>query len=167
MDMMQRADAAVLGAFMSSEGHVRTASTEIKITTHRTSELIDITDQVKAIAGEADIDTGFALIAAPHTTCAVIVNEDEEGFKRDFAAALERLAPENGAYDHDDAPHDLAFEEPNGYAHVRAALLSSPSVLVPVVGSALALGTWQRIFFVELDRGRPRRCTVTIVGRAG
>lgn len=165
--MMQRTDAALLGAFLTSDGHVRTATVDLHIQTSATSELIDITDQVRAIVGEAAVETGVVLVGAPHTTCAVIVNEAEEGFTKDFVAALERLAPRDGEYAHDLAPHDEEFEEPNGYAHVRAAILSSSSVLLPVVGSALALGRWQRIFFVELDRGRPRTCTVTIVGRAG
>jgi thiamine phosphate synthase YjbQ (UPF0047 family) len=40
-------------------------------------------------------------------------------------------------------------------------------VLLPVRNGKLALGRWQRIFFVELDRARPRTCQVTLVGRAG
>lgn len=165
--MIQRTDAALMGAFLTGDGHVRTATVDIKITTAETSEIIDITDQVRAIVGEADIDTGIVLVGAPHTTCAVIVNEAEPGFLKDFAAALERLAPADGEYEHDLAPHEEEFEQPNGYAHVRSAILSSPSVMLPIVGSAIALGRWQRIFFVELDRGRPRTCNVTLVGRAG
>lgn len=164
---MQRTDAALLGTFLTGDGHVRTATVELKIQTQETSELIDITDQVRAIVGEADIDTGIVLVAAPHTTCAVIVNEAEPGFLKDFAIALERLAPADGEYLHDLAPHEEEFEQPNGYAHVRSAFLSSPSVILPIMGSAMTLGRWQRIFFVELDRGRPRTCNVTLIGRAG
>lgn len=164
--MMQRTDAALLGTFLTNDGHVRTATVDLTIATNATSELIDITDQVQAIVGEAAVETGVVLVSAPHTTCAVIVNEAEAGFLRDLATALERLAPVDGTYEHDLAPHDEAFEEPNGYAHVRSAIMSSPSVTLPIVGSALALGRWQRIFFLELDRGRPRTCNVTVVGRA-
>lgn len=110
------------------------------------------------------VETGIALISSPHTTCAVIVNEKEPGFTRDLVDALERLAPVDAHYAHNDAPHDEEDEAPNGYAHVRAAFLSSPSVTLPVREGALALGRWQRVFFVELDRARPRRVQVTIVG---
>lgn len=95
----------------------------------------------------------------------MIVNEKEPGFTRDLVDALERLAPVDAHYAHNDAPHDEEDEAPNGYAHVRAAFLSSPSVTLPVREGALALGRWQRVFFVELDRARPRRVQVTIVGR--
>jgi len=140
-------------------------STDFQIRTTATSELIDITDRVAATVSEADMDTGIALVSSPHTTCAVIVNEAEDGFIRDLQRTLERIAPADAEYEHNDAPHAEEFEAPNGYAHVRAAILSSPSVLLPIVDGELALGRWQRIFFVELDRPRARSCRVTLLGR--
>lgn len=160
--MQQRSNLA-LG--FGSMGETLAFSIDFSLTTSHTSQLIDITERVEAIVTEADLDTGFALVSSPHTTCAVIVNEAEEGFTRDFARALEAIAPAGAAYDHDLAPHDEEFEAPNGYAHVRAAFLSSPSVMLPIRGGELALGRWQRIFFVELDRSRPRTCQVTLLGR--
>jgi hypothetical protein len=47
-------------------------------------------------------------------------------------------------------------ERPNGHAHCLQLLLGS-SESVPVVDGALALGTWQRLFLVELDGPRPER----------
>jgi secondary thiamine-phosphate synthase enzyme len=154
-------------AALTTTGDVKTASLDIPIATTATSEFIDVTDRVASIVADSGIDTGFALVSTPHTTCALIVNEAESGFLKDFARALEAIAPEKGAYAHNDAPHAEEFEAPNGYAHVRAAFLSSPSVLLPIRDAGLALGRWQRIFFVELDRARPRTCHVTLVGRAG
>ena len=154
-------------SFIASTVSDVAASVDIPIATTATSELIDITEQVRTIVSDCALQTGIALVSSPHTTCAVIVNESEEGFTRDFPRALERIAPIHAAYDHNEAPHDEADEAPNGYAHVRAAFLSSPSVMVPVRDGALALGRWQRIFFVELDRARPRRAQVTLLGRAG
>ena len=163
---MQRSEgASLVAAFDTITGETRTASADIAIFTAATSQLIDITDQVAAIVAEADIAAGLALISSPHTTCAVIVNEAEAGFIRDLAHALERLAPEDDHYDHDAAPHDADYEQPNGYAHIRSAFLSSPSVMLPIRDGMLALGRWQRIFFVELDHARPRTCQVTLLGR--
>lgn len=163
---MQQVNGTTLAAAFSTTGSVRTASVDIPIRTTATSELIDITDSVNAILAEASIDDGLALISSPHTTCAVIVNESEPGFTRDFVSALERFAPAGAHYEHNDAPHDEEDEAPNGYAHVRAAFLSSPSITLPVRAGALALGRWQRIFFVELDRARARRVQVTLLGSA-
>lgn len=163
---MQRTTEATLFTSFASDGAVRTASIEIGIQTSTTNEMIDVTEHVRAAVAEADVAEGMSLVATPHTTCAVIVNENEPGFIRDLARALERIAPEEDAYHHNDAPHDEEDEAPNGYAHVRAAFLSSPSVLLPIRDGALALGRWQRIFLLELDRARPRRLTINLLGRS-
>ncbi|MBW1947271.1 MAG: YjbQ family protein, partial [Deltaproteobacteria bacterium] len=47
----------------------------------------------------------------------------------------------------------------NADAHLKAIILGS-SETIPVTGGELVLGTWQRIFFVELDG--PRQRTVNI-----
>lgn len=163
---MQRRAETLLAAFPRT-GEIRTVSAEIPLRTTTTTELLDITEQVRAVVAAADVEEGIVVVSSAHTTCAVVVNENEPGFARDFARALERIAPIDAHYEHNDAPHDEEDEAPNGYAHVRAAFISSPSVTLPVRDGALALGRWQRIFFVELDRGRPRRAQVTLLGRAG
>lgn len=162
---MQRSPEAILLSSFTT-GEARTASFEISLFTTRTSELIDITDHVHALVTGSDVESGIALISSPHTTCAVIVNEAEEGFTRDLERALEALAPSDAHYEHNLAPHAEEFEAPNGYAHVRAAFLSSSSVMLPIRDRGLGLGRWQRIFFIELDRARPRTCQITLVGRS-
>ena len=163
---MQRELEVGLIASLTTTGEVQTASADIPIATTQTSDVIDVTERIAAFVESSGVDEGFALISAPHTTCAVILNEAEPGFIEDFKRALESIAPQGNTYAHNEAPHAEEFEAPNGYAHVRAAFLSSHSVLLPVREGGLALGRWQRIFFVELDRARPRTCQITLVGRA-
>lgn len=160
---MQGSDVQLLTAITTS-GAVRTASIDIAIATEHTNQLIDITESATGLVADAGIETGFALISTPHTTCAVIVNEAEDGFTRDLARALEALAPEDATYEHNDAPHAEEWEAPNGHSHIRSAFLSSPSVMLPVRDGRLALGRWQRIFLVELDRARPRSVQITLLG---
>lgn len=157
--------AEIIGA-LPRTGSTATLSVTQDLRTSKTTDFIDITDRVRHIVSEAGIAEGVVLVSSPHTTCQVIINEAEDGFLRDLASFLERIAPEDGEYDHDEAPHDLPDEEPNGFAHIRAALLSSPSVTLPITDGQLTLGTWQRLFFVELDRARPRRYQVTVLGRS-
>jgi len=112
----------------------------------------------------------MALVYSPHTTCAVLINERERGFIEDFREFLEELVPADRPYRHDDLsvrtenldedPHDV----PNGWAHVRHSLLGSASQAIPVAEGRLLLGRWQRIFLVELDRGRERRVMIQVLG---
>jgi secondary thiamine-phosphate synthase enzyme len=149
---------------IAGTGEIHTAAADLTINTSKTCELIDVTEEVESLVASSPVTTGIVLVSTPHTTCAVIVNELEPGFANDLARTLEELAPPGRDYDHNDAPHAEEFEAPNGYAHVRAALLSSPSVLLPVREGCLALGRWQRVFLVELDRARPRTVNVTLLG---
>ena len=139
--------------------------------TEGTSQLVDVTDEVQEAVDRAEIVNGMALVYSPHTTCAIVINERESGFAEDFAQLLAELAPAEGRYyRHDDLDiRTEGIEEdtadfPNGHSHCRAGLLASSSQTVPVLEGRLALGTWQRIFFCELDRARPRKIFVQVIG---
>ncbi len=141
------------------------------LVTERTSQLIDVTDEVQEAVDRAEIANGMALVYSPHTTCAIVINERESGFAEDFARLLAELAPADGRYyRHDDLDiRTEGIEEdtadfPNGHSHCRAGLLASSSQAIPVLEGRLALGTWQRIFFCELDRARPRKIFVQVIG---
>ena len=72
----------------------------------------------------------------------------------DLATALHRLAPANAGWVHDtEGPDDMP-------AHVKA-MLTGISLHVPVIGTKLALGTWQGIYLAE-HRARPHRREVQL-----
>ena len=131
--------------------------TTLTITTERQSQLVDITRLVtEAVAGA----TGSAvLVYVPHTTAGVTINEHADPMvARDFEMALERLVPEDWGWQH------IEEGEENAPTHVRAALMG-PSVLVPLrEDGTMALGTWQGIFFCELDGPRTRSVHVSVLG---
>jgi secondary thiamine-phosphate synthase enzyme len=123
-----------------------------EVETQRRVSFVDITRDVAALVRDAG--DGAAMVFVPHTTAGVTINEDADpSVRADLAMALERLVP-----------HDLPFThlEGNSDAHVKASLMGS-SVLVPVRGGALQLGTWQGIYFAEFDGPRRRRVLVTFL----
>jgi secondary thiamine-phosphate synthase enzyme len=127
---------------------------EISLRTERRTQLVEITRQVQE-ALEGDGDATAALVFVPHTTAGVTINEHADpAVARDFEAALERLVGDNWGWQH------VEEGEENAPSHVRAALMG-PQVLVPVKGGRLALGTWQGIFFCELDGPRSRSVYVS------
>jgi secondary thiamine-phosphate synthase enzyme len=81
--------------------------------------------------------------------------EYEPGLVADMTKALDRIAPRNGHYEHDQRWHDG-----NGHSHIRAAFLK-PSVTIPFLNNTLMLGTWQQLVFIELDV-RPRNRTIIV-----
>jgi secondary thiamine-phosphate synthase enzyme len=141
------------------------------LTTERASQLIDLTDDVLAVVERAEIENGMVLVYSPHTTCAIVINEHETGFLDDFCEFLAELAPPEGRYyRHDDLEiRTQGIEEdtadfPNGHSHLQTGLLSSASQTIPIVDGKLMLGTWQRIFFCELDRSRSRKVFIQVIG---
>ncbi|VVB89946.1 Uncharacterised protein [uncultured archaeon] len=123
-------------------------------TTART-ELIDITDLVRTVLKESGIKDGICVISTRHTTSGIIVNENERGLKNDILDMLEALVPENKSYAHNSIDN-------NAGAHLRAVLLGM-SETIPVEDGHLVLGTWQSIFFVELDGPRDRTVHVKMI----
>ncbi|HZU19720.1 MAG TPA: secondary thiamine-phosphate synthase enzyme YjbQ [Gaiellaceae bacterium] len=140
------------------------------LVTKRRSQMIDVTDDVIDVVERSEVRNGMALVYSPHTTCAVLINEPEDGFQSDFEEMLERLAPADGTYyRHDDLSiRTQGLEEdtalyPNGHSHCRSGILAS-SQTIPIVDGRLTLGRWQRIFFCELDRSRPRKVLIQVIG---
>jgi secondary thiamine-phosphate synthase enzyme len=141
------------------------------LVTERPWQLIDVTDDVLAVVDESAVSNGMALVYSPHTTCAVMINEHESGFMEDFSDFVGELVPAAGRYyRHDDLEirtegiEEDTGEHPNGHSHVQAGLLSSASQTIPIVDGRLMLGRWQRIFFCELDRARPRKVFIQVIG---
>ncbi len=125
---------------------------EIALRTERRTQVVDITDRVRAVADGAD---GAALLVyVPHTTAGVTINEHADpAVARDLERAMERIVGPEWGWEHVEAG------EENAPAHVRA-MLAGPQVLVPLREGRLALGSWQGIFFCEFDG--PRRRTVYV-----
>ncbi|HEY5295522.1 MAG TPA: secondary thiamine-phosphate synthase enzyme YjbQ [Gaiellaceae bacterium] len=127
---------------------------QLTVTTERHSQLIDITSLVREAVKGA---TGSAvLVYVPHTTAGLTINEHADPLvARDFEMALEKIAPEGWGWQH------IEEGEENAPSHIRAALMG-PQVVIPLTDEGeLALGTWQGIFFCELDGPRTRSVYVS------
>jgi len=125
----------------------------------REMDIVDITQGVHDIVARSGVKEGMANVFCPGSTGAITTIEHEPGLMKDLPAALERLAPRDAYYNHEEMWHDG-----NGHSHVRASIIG-PEVTIPVADGGLRLGTWQQIVFVECDaRERSRTLFVTITG---
>ena len=125
-----------------------------RISTGKRCQITDITSQVQEAVRAAGCDQGLACISVAHCTCTVYVNENESGLVADTLELLNQL-PAGGSWQHNRIDN-------NAEAHLVASLMGS-STCLPVSGSQVELGTWQRIMLIELDGPRERRVTVTVV----
>ena len=125
----------------------------LKIDSSSNLQIIDITSDIVAILNEISkenkISNGIVNIFTKHSTSAICINENEKGLLGDFEKILKDIVKEKDNYKHD-------YIDNNAASHLRAFLLGS-SETVPIVDGRLDLGTWQSIFFIELDGPRRSR----------
>jgi secondary thiamine-phosphate synthase enzyme len=130
-------------------------TSEFRLSTGGDSEIIDITDRVRAAVAESGAGEGQATAFVRGSTAAITTMEYEPGGVHDLRALLDRLIPAQGPYEHNRLNHDT-----NSHAHQRASIVG-PSEMVPVAGGRLALGTWQQLVLIDFD-DRPRERTVVV-----
>ena len=129
-------------------------SYSLKIDTSKNFEIIDITSKINELI---DVEEGIISIFSKHSTSAIVVNENESGLLRDLEFTLNNLITDKYSYDHDRIDN-------NARSHLKSFLLSSSECL-PIKNGRLDLGTWQSVFFIELDGPRHgRTISLTIIG---
>jgi secondary thiamine-phosphate synthase enzyme len=116
---------------------------------------VEITREAARFVAEVAGKSGVLLIFSRHTSASLLIQENADPDVRvDLITALDRLAPADAAWVHDvEGPDDMP-------AHVKTAI-TGVSLHVPVIGGALALGTWQGIYLAE-HRARPHRREIVL-----
>ncbi len=111
----------------------------------------DITGQCDRFARAASAGgDGLLHVFVPHATAGLAILELGAGSDHDLLAVLSELLPEDDRWRH---AHGSSG---HGRSHVLPAMVP-PYATVPVVGGRLALGTWQSIALVDLNRDNPDR----------
>ena len=126
--------------------------TTFRVRTSEREQILIITAEVNAALGELGGGDGVCTIVVPHTTCAISVNENADpDVPADLVKALRAAVPK------------VSFRhgEGNSDAHFLSMLIG-PSLTWPYRGGRLVLGTWQGVYFVELDGPRERKVTVYV-----
>jgi secondary thiamine-phosphate synthase enzyme len=134
-------------------------SATIAISTKGQGDAHDLTQRIADAVTQFGLQAGIVTAFVVGSTAAMTTIEFEPGAVADLNRLFDQLAPRAADY-----RHHLRWGDDNGSSHVRAALLG-PSLTIPIVGGALALGTWQQIMLIEFDtRPRKREVVVQMVG---
>ncbi|WP_455644771.1 secondary thiamine-phosphate synthase enzyme YjbQ [Methanosphaera sp.] len=129
---------------------------EIHISSQENIEIINITNQISKIIQKHGLENGLINISTKHTTSSIMINEDEKGLKKDYINFLEKIVPNDNYY------HDRI--DNNAKSHLKS-MLTTPTQTLPIINGKISLGTWQSIFFVELDGPRQNRIiNITLMG---
>lgn len=126
----------------------------LQIETHSRVEFKDITSQIEQLIEKSGIQSGQCYVFVPHTTAAILINENyDPALRQDIADFLKKLAPPNLDYKHNDGNCD---------SHLKAALFGTAKTLL-IEDRRLILGRWQGVYFCEFDGPRRRDLHVKLV----
>lgn len=128
------------------------------IHTKGNTQIIDITRLVQNAVYRHNLQNASVLVYVAGSTVSITNIEFEPGLLNDLPEALEKIAPMDSEYHHDETWHDG-----NGYAHVRASIVGN-STTIPLMEGALQLGQWQQIVLIDFDnKARTRTVYVQIL----
>ena len=121
-------------------------------------QIIRITEDVQQAIDESGIKEGLVLVNAMNITASVFINDDEGGLHSDYERWLEKLAPEKpySQYAHN------GFED-NADAHLKRTIMGR-EVVCAITDGRLDFGTWEQIFYYELDGKRRKHALIKIIG---
>jgi len=117
--------------------------------------LYEVTSNVIQWVRQQTMQTGLLTVFCRHTSASLLIQENADPtVRRDIKAYFDRIAPEDGPYDHNsEGPDDMP-------AHLKTAL-TQVQLSIPVVNGSLALGTWQGVYLFE-HRVRPHRREIVL-----
>lgn len=132
----------------------QTCSRVLQVETKSRVDFADITETIQKLISESGVQQGTCFVFVPHTTAAVLINENyDQSLQKDWDAFLGCLAPRDRDYHHDDGNCD---------SHLKAALIGNSKSLF-IERGRLVLGRWQGVFLCDFDGPRRREVRVKIV----
>jgi len=105
---------------------------ELRITTEKLKDIVDLTERVHALVRRAKMREGLCSLFITHTTAALTTGEVGEGTEQDLLDVVEQIIP-TIRFRH-------AHDPSHAWSHMAASILG-PSLSVPVTDGRLALGT--------------------------
>lgn len=125
----------------------------LSVITRSQERLDDITGKVNDVIRSNQVDEGICHLFVPHTTAAIMVNENADPhLAGDLLSHLRQLVPASDKFRH---------LEGNAPAHIKAALIGH-SLVIPIEDGQLALGRWQGVFLAEFDGPQERTVIVAL-----
>ena len=131
---------------------------QISVPTDAAPQFVDITDAVQREVEGAGVREGIVLLRSRHTTAALTCTEGDPSIHEDCLELLREQLPLSRRYRHSSEGAE------NAVAHLAGMMVFGESTWAPIRDGRLDLGTWQRLFLVELFEPRTRTVDVVLLG---
>jgi secondary thiamine-phosphate synthase enzyme len=115
-------------------------TTTFTVRTGARAQVVDLTSECEDfVAGD-----GLLNVFVPHATAGLAIIETGAGSDDDLLSAIDTVLPRAQRWRHQHG------SDGHGRDHVLPAFIA-PSLVVPVIGGRLALGTWQSVCLVDTN----------------
>ena len=131
---------------------------QILVRTTEAPQFVDITDAVQREVEASGVREGIVLLRSRHTTAALTCTEGDTSIHEDCLELLREQLPVGRGYRHSQEGPE------NAVAHLAGMMVFGDSTWAPVREGRLDLGTWQRLFLVEMFEPRRRTVDVAVLG---
>ena len=148
---------------------MKSATVTIQVRPESRHAAVDLSDDLRRAIKDSGVTQGCVVAFCAHTTCALLINEWEDGALEDFRRRLDALVPGDVYYAHDDLERRTqnlqeGHERANGRSHVTQMVLGATSHAIPVAQGEPMFGQWQRLILVELDEPKDREIVFHVFG---
>ncbi len=133
------------------------AMSQISVRTEDALQFVDITDDVQREVEASGVEEGVVMLRSRHTTAALTCTEGDPSIHEDCLELLREQLPVSRNYRHSNEGPE------NAVAHLAEMMVFGESTWAPIRAGRLDLGTWQRLFLVELFEPRTRTVDVAIL----
>ena len=117
-------------------------------------DFYNITMQIREAVTKSGVTSGIAVVFCPHTTAGITINENADpDVIHDMLLGLSKAYPDRAEFRHG---------EGNSSAHLKASAMGSSVTLIIAEGKPV-LGTWQSVYFCEVDPPRNRTFYVKVM----
>ncbi len=133
------------------------AMSQVSVQTKEALQFVDITDDVQREVEASGVEDGVVMLRSRHTTAALTCTEGDPSIHEDCLELLREQLPVSRKYRHSSEGAE------NAVAHLAQMMVFGESTWAPIRNGQIDLGTWQRLFLVELFEPRTRTVDVAIL----
>ncbi|HVG18961.1 MAG TPA: secondary thiamine-phosphate synthase enzyme YjbQ [Blastocatellia bacterium] len=153
--------AAALDCY-TNQGIVKVFSKTMMVKTSERSELINLSDDIKAFVDATGVADGYVQVSSLHTTAGLFVNEWQDALLTDMKSMIEQIVPRDTYYRHND-PEFSDCDRHNADSHLRNVVVGH-SLSVPIAQGKPVLGQWQSVILAEFDGPNERKVFMQVFG---
>src|SRR5262249_38368018 len=146
----------------SNQGAVRVFSKTMTVNTGERTELINLSDELRAFVESTGVEDGYVQISSLHTTAGLFMNEWQDALPTDMRTMMENIVRRELYYRKND-PNFWVCDRHNADAHLRNVVVGH-SLSVPIAQGKVVLGRWQSVIMAEFDGPNERKVFMQVFG---